>query len=99
MPISYRDNGQWEAHAWNSIKKLWSEAPLGAFQDTMVWIINELTRIEPRFEMLIGTFEFERLYLYERLFSRFDLIPHGGELLSYNGMVVLATIVEFQLKE
>ena len=98
MPVSYRDNGMWEAHAWNSVKLLWPEAPLTAFQDAMVFIISELGKIEPRFEKLIGTFERQRLYLYERLFSRFHLSPVGGEILCFNGVVQEAMIVEFNPK-
>jgi len=94
MPVSYRGDGEWEAHAWNSLVKLCPSIPMSAFPEILVWIRSELIRVEPTFKKLTGTFEIDRLKAYARLFRRSVKIEslrpvkktfNGAEL---NGMVV-----------
>jgi hypothetical protein len=100
MPVSYRGNGEWEAHAWNSVKKLLSDMPLTAFPDAMVWIHNELKRVEPSFERLTGTFEVERMPLYKRLFRKSIEIKELRYVeKEFNGMVLKAKEVELIPRE
>jgi len=90
-----------EAHAWNSIRKLWPKAPSNyALTEIMSFLKSELKKRDNRFEMLIGTFEEQRLHLYERAFrGRFYLEPVGGCIISHNGVCHNAVIVSFEDKD
>ena len=91
--------GEWEAHAWNSVKLLWPEVSVILFPDTMLFLMNELKRVEPKFKKLTGTFESVRIKAYKRMFrSIFDLIELREILLDYNGIQEPALVVWFKEK-
>lgn len=97
MPISYRGNGEWEAHAWNSLTKLCPSLSLSAFPEIMVWIQQELERIEPTFKKLTGTFEVDRLKAYQRLFRKSFLLEELRQVTKeYNGVILNAKVVWFK---
>ena len=94
MPISYRGNGEWEAHAWNSLTKLWPEAPLSVFPEILLWIYNELKAREKMFLKLTGTFEIDRLKAYRRLFRKhIELVELRQVSKVYNGSELNAVVV------
>ena len=94
MPISYRGNGEWEAHAWNSLTKLWPEAPLSVFPEILLWIYNELKAREKMFLRLTGTFEIDRLKAYRRLFRKhIELVELRQVSKVYNGATLNAVVV------
>lgn len=94
MPISYRGNGEWEAHAWNSLTKLWPEAPLSVFPEILLWIYRELKAREKMFLKLTGTFEIDRLKAYRRLFRKhIELVELRQVSKVYNGAILQAAVV------
>lgn len=100
MPISYRGNGEWEAHAWNPIAKLWPEAPNWAHADTLLWLHAELKKVEGRFVKLTGTFEIDRLKAYRRMFRKhFELHVLRGVEKYFNGALFKGAVVEIRPKD
>ena len=99
MPITYRGGGEWEAHAWNSVYKLWPEGPRETYLTLMLWIHEELKRTEPRFRKLTGTFEIPRYAAYERIFRRwFDFVKLRRIQKVYNDCDFDAWVVEMRPK-
>lgn len=95
MPVSYRGKGEFEAHAWNSVKKLCSSVSLFNFADGLRWIHSELKRIDKRFKCLTGTFECDRLKAYHRLFNSITIVVLRQTKKSYNGVLAKFCIVRF----
>lgn len=87
LPISYRENGEFEVHGWNSIKKLWPDAPLSWWGEGMYFIQNEIKRVDLRFMILTGKFRSDKFKFVERLFRgwaelvvlRIALETHNGD--------------------
>jgi hypothetical protein len=96
MPVSYRGNGEFEAHAWNSLAKLCTGISLGMFPEILCWIHDELKHVDIRFKMLTGTFETDRLPAYARLFRKSVTINKLRRVWqTYNGAGLDGWTVEF----
>jgi len=97
LPISYRGKGEWEAYAWNSLVKLWPEAPLSLFPEILVWIYNEMRSVEPTFLALTGTFEVDRLKAYKRMFKKYIEVTELRPIKkTYNGATLDGMVVSFE---
>lgn len=96
-PVSYRGNGEFEAHMWLSFRKLWPEAPVDLPCKTMRFIKARLEAVDPRFLHLTGTFEIARIRMYERMFRKcFDLKRVRYTAKAYNDVLVRAWVVYFE---
>lgn len=96
MPVSYRGNGLFECHAWNTVKLLWPEIGLTFFAKVMEWIELKLIEIDKRFKNLMGTFEADRLIAYSRLFrSAYVLETLYSHWKVFNSTLILFTYVKF----
>jgi len=100
IPVSYRENGEFEVHAWNTARAVFPEAPLSLWADTMLFIMSELSIQDKRFKKLTGTFERDRLKTYKRMFSKvFDIVVLREIELNYNKCKAKAFVVEFKKRE
>ncbi len=64
-------NGDFEPIGWSPQLKTGTGVPIGYQIEAMLFLYNELPKIDPDFKRLVGSFEYKKIFLFKRLFKKY----------------------------